>query len=890
MKTGILLHSFAALFALGATHAGPITNGDFDANPSNPNPAAFNPWVVNSGSRVALANCSSPAGTTVNCTSTTGLVAGMLISGAGLVTNPPNSTLVAASVTATSFTVTGGTITTCPAALTGSNALPVPTLSVTRTAGAFHSSPFSLRVTGRDSAVDGAKQNISVVNGTRYTVRFRINLDAPAQVRCIVQLAGAGAPPPFVMAETVVYGTDVGTWVAVQGTNTLSTSGTLVGAQIFFAVDQVYPTGVPAPAGSFPSYYLDDVQMAVDTDGDGLWDSEEVPGQFDSDPLLADTDGDGMPDKWEFDHGLLPRVNDAALDPDGDGHSNYIEYWANTDPQSLSSYPGIPSDPQASAATRALIYHLQTCTARATGKRRSGQHAQDIPNSNDYNTYVVGLNTLMTQAGAPSWVSVLGIAAEGPSAAQPLQITSSAQVGRDYMDAGGLVVLHWTPRNPWTNGSNGDHTGVDINDLMTPGTTANTRMTGWMATIAAELASFGPERPVIFRPFSEMNGGWNWYGRLPQDDFIALYRWLRGYFVGQNLHNIVWCLEAHIGAAMPLGSGNTGVSTDYYWPGDDAIDLLGFSNYVHNWVPSFDANAASRLHPKAFAITEGGPPINEDDVPNGYNSIYLDALDTYYPRAAFFVVWNSFPGGPNIAIKDNANYYGLLTDTRVTNRESLLWRAPSGLTSSASSSTQFALGWSGTSGATGYALESSATGGAPWLPAGTSTPTAATLGGFSAATTRHFRVRALYPGGDSAPLSIASATTWTLFQQWKSDTLGNFAAPDLGDDDHDGLTTLLEYGLGTHPLTTSQPPTQGIVNISSASYLTLTFRRRIGPSDAGYAVEATSDLINGAWLPDPVQHGTPVDNGDGTETVTFRDIVPIGSAPARFLRIRITVQ
>ena len=53
-------------------------------------------------------------------------------------------------------------------------------------------------------------------------------------------------------------------------------------------------------------------------------------------------------------------------------------------------------------------------------------------------------------------------------------------------------------------------------------------------------------------------------------------------------------------------------------------------------------------------------------------------------------------------------------------------------------------------------------------------------------------MRALYPGSDSAPLSIASTTTWSLFQQWKNDTLGNFNAPDLADDDKDGAVTLAE--------------------------------------------------------------------------------------------------
>ena len=98
-----------------------------------------------------------------------------------------------------------------------------------------------------------------------------------------------------------------------------------------------------------------------------------------------------------------------------------------------------------------------------------------------------------------------------------------------------------------------------------------------------------------------------------------------------------------------------------------------------------------------------------------------------------------------------------------------------------------------------------------------------------------------------------------------------------------GLTPL------THPLTMSQAPTHSVANVSGSNYLALTFRRRVAPSDVSVIVEATSDLLHGPWLPEPVPFGTPVDNGDGTETVIFHDIIPTGSVPSRFLRLRMTL-
>ncbi len=111
------------------------------------------------------------------------------------------------------------------------------------------------------------------------------------------------------------------------------------------------------------------------------------------------------------------------------------------------------------------------------------------------------------------------------------------------------------------------------------------------------------------------------------------------------------------------------------------------------------------------------------------------------------------------------------------------------------------------------------------------------------------------------------------------------------DPDNDGATNLLEFATGTDPLADSsaQRPVQSIASVAGTNYLALTFRRRTGASAVSIIVEATSDLITGPWLPDPVQFGVAVDNADGTETVTFRDIIPLGTVPLRLMRLKVTV-
>ncbi len=72
----------------------------------------------------------------------------------------------------------------------------------------------------------------------------------------------------------------------------------------------------------------------IDTDGDGILDSEDL-----------DDDNDGMPDEWENIHGFDPlNPSDALEDPDGDGYINYEEYINGTDPLDRSDYLEKPEE------------------------------------------------------------------------------------------------------------------------------------------------------------------------------------------------------------------------------------------------------------------------------------------------------------------------------------------------------------------------------------------------------------------------------------------------------------------------------------------------------------------------------------------------------------------
>jgi hypothetical protein len=114
------------------------------------------------------------------------------------------------------------------------------------------------------------------------------------------------------------------------------------------------------------------------------------------------------------------------------------------------------------------------------------------------------------------------------------------------------------------------------------------------------------------------------------------------------------------------------------------------------------------------------------------------------------------------------------------------------------------------------------------------------------------------------------------------------------DPDGDGVQNLIEFALGINPaLADARPfapgqpglPVGAITNVNGTNYLTLKFQRPSGRLWILYAVEASGYLT--AWAA-AVQLGAPVPNGDGTETLTFRDTMPVVDATHRFLRLKIT--
>lgn len=170
-------------------------------------------------------------------------------------------------------------------------------------------------------------------------------------------------------------------------------------------------------------------------------------------------------------------------------------------------------------------------------------------------------------------------------------------------------------------------------------------------------------------------------------------------------------------------------------------------------------------------------------------------------------------------------------------------------------------------------------------------------------------LRVLNPDGQAAtlptPITLDNAATFN-FQNWiqtfpeLTTTTDRDPATDF---DRDSLPNLLEFAFGLSPSQHDAPRPFALSTHAdpSGTFLQIQYRRLpngtqpnpdglYGYEAAGlrYTLQASSDLQNWDATATLFQHvGSPIDNGDGTESVTVRFVTPLSSAAPLTLRIRV---
>ncbi len=137
----------------------------------------------------------------------------------------------------------------------------------------------------------------------------------------------------------------------------------------------------------------------------------------------------------------------------------------------------------------------------------------------------------------------------------------------------------------------------------------------------------------------------------------------------------------------------------------------------------------------------------------------------------------------------------------------------------------------------------------------------------------------------SANSSQPGYDTWAATQFTPAELAGAGTGP--GEDfNGNGYSNLHAYAFGFSPkgpLPGDKLPQVMVVGAGSTQTLAISFRQNTSAPDLTYVVQRSSDLTSWADIDNP--SGAPVDNGDGTQTVSHTDAAVIGDGDESFLRV-----
>ena len=164
---------------------------------------------------------------------------------------------------------------------------------------------------------------------------------------------------------------------------------------------------------------------------------------------------------------------------------------------------------------------------------------------------------------------------------------------------------------------------------------------------------------VLFRPFIELNGNWNWYGAENTADFIAVWRDMRDYMMNtKGLKNVLWIYNVN---------AQVGNYTAYY-PGTSEVDIVGMDIYATGdqvvgaansggMYQALVATGKTLILPEIGLLTGGNPPKFSAD-----NTDIINDIKSSLPNVVGFIVFN----GPwSICNQNNAS--ALMNDAWVVN-------------------------------------------------------------------------------------------------------------------------------------------------------------------------------------------------------------------------------
>ena len=319
--------------------------------------------------------------------------------------------------------------------------------------------------------------------------------------------------------------------------------------------------------------------------------------------------------------------------------------------------PGIPADPNATQAARNLLTYLYTLPNEINHRLITGQWG---------NWHGMNASALDTQerinTATGHYPGLWGINAWGttsPATNPPefsLRLTSDNIIA--WANSGGIVEIDPFFPHPITGGSAGDLTAIaNFEDVYTDnGNATNAAFNATLDAFAVEMLKLQTANvAAVVKPFSEMSGGWFWWGaNVSTTQYKALWQYTFTYLTQtKGVHNILWTFsEWHQTSSLN------------YYPGAIYVDIVGIDVYNYlatsRKVTNYDAFVATG---KPFALTEFGLQHYGSDPPMDLNAAIQD-IKASMPETVYFMLWNE---GWAMDLQNNIS--AALNDPWVKNRD-----------------------------------------------------------------------------------------------------------------------------------------------------------------------------------------------------------------------------
>jgi mannan endo-1,4-beta-mannosidase len=326
----------------------------------------------------------------------------------------------------------------------------------------------------------------------------------------------------------------------------------------------------------------------------------------------------------------------------------------------------------------------------------SGQnayHGDEITDDSYQRGYRTMIEALHDKTG--EWPGIIGVDYEWARSFTPAQLSDANEVLINYAHNGGIVMVTFTPQNPWVNDEtdlvnnpgSGDGPssttsklppGASLDDLLNSEKTVYASWKRKLDRIAAALLELKKAGVVVlFRPMQEMNGVWFWWGidshRTDPGPYIRVFRAMRDYFTKDKcLDNLIWVYSPTSTYGNETVTNYVFRAVDWAYPGDNYVDIIAGTNYADDMSIS-DYGTYVKMG-KPLGIAEYGPNSEGPYLKNGTWDLsrIIERIKNDYPRIAFWVCWHSYPWS-NWSMVSNLNADILLADPFVINRDDLPW-------------------------------------------------------------------------------------------------------------------------------------------------------------------------------------------------------------------------